>query len=161
MDVASKDERSQDQIPERLVLGDGLFEPVVEDLQDFDVGLGDGGDVDGLARQHRQIAHEPTAPVYGDHTRPLRVVILDDPDMPVQHDEQTAVAVPLAEQHGTLGQPLALPEPREQPDLLVGEPRVGAIRVGGLGQVREPGIRRTARRHSTTSSSPPARSNAR
>ena len=162
MDVASEDEGPQDQIAQRLILGDRLLEPVEGDLQDLDVGLGDGGDVDRLAGQHRQVTHEATRPVDGDHPRlPLGVVLLDNHDPAVQHDEQAAVAVPLAEQQGALGQPLPLAVPREQHDLVVGEPGIGAGGVGGLGQVRELELRRTARRHSTISSSPRARSSAR
>ena len=55
MDVASEDEGSQDQVSQRLILGDRLLEPVEGDLQDLDVGLGDCRDVDSLARQHRQV----------------------------------------------------------------------------------------------------------
>jgi hypothetical protein len=113
---------------------DRLLEPVVEHFEDLHVGLGDGGDVDRLAGQDRQITHEATPSVDGDHSRlSLSAVLLDNPDPAVQHDEQTAVAVPLGEQLGALGQRLPLAVLREQHDLLVGEPRIGAGGVGGLG----------------------------
>lgn len=162
MDVASEHEGSQDQISERLVLGDRLFEAVIENLEDLHVGLSDGGDVDRLAGQHRQVTHEAASPVDGDHSRlPSGTFLLHDPDLAVQDDEHAAVAVSRAEQRGALGQRLPLAVLREQQDLLVIEPGIGAGGVGGLGQVRHLELRRTVRRHSTISSSLPARSSAR
>ena len=95
MNGASDDEGSQDQISERLILGDRLLEPVVEHFEDFNVGLRDGGDVDRLAGQDRQVTHEATPAVDGEHSRlSLGAFLLDNPDPAVQHDEQAAVAVP-------------------------------------------------------------------
>jgi hypothetical protein len=72
--------------------------------------------------------------VDGKHSRlSLGAVLLDNLDLAVKHDEQAAVAIPLAEERGVLGQRLPLAVSREQHDLLVGEPRVGTDGVGGLG----------------------------
>jgi hypothetical protein len=134
VDVTSEDEGAQDQISECLVLGDRLLESVVDHFEDLHVGLGDGGDVDRLAGQDRQITHEATPPVDGEHSRlSLGAFLLDNVDPAVQDDEQSAVAVPRAEERGAPGQRLPLAVPREQHDLLVTEAGVGAGGVGGLG----------------------------
>ena len=105
--------------------------------------------------QQRQVAEKAARTVHPDEPGST-VCLLHNRRCTVEKDEEVAVPVPLAEQGSTLGQCLPLAEPAEQHQLLVGEPGVGTSHVRRLRLLGCQEIRRTARGHSTISSSLPA-----
>ena len=122
---------------------------------------GHGGHENRLSGQQRQVPQEPAGAVDGDQPR-LRCGLLDHGDLALQHHEEAAVRSPSQNSTVPCRHAPAVAVPRQRHELLVGESRVGAAEVGGLRLVGgNPQVRRTARRHSTTSSSPPVRSTGR
>ena len=133
---AADQEGTQDEIAQRLVVGDDLAQLVDghdEDLARLDH---DGGQEHRLAHEEVQLAEE--APRSVDHEQSLagRPVGVIDRDLALEDDVEVVAAVALLEQDvaGLDLAPLALG--LERGDLLLAQPRKGTVAIGGFGQRR-------------------------
>jgi hypothetical protein len=96
LERAAQDEGPQDEVSHRLVSGQEILEPFHANVENVGVGHGQCGHENRLSGQQRQVAQEPAGAVDGDQPG-LRCGLLDHGDFAVQHHEEAAVPVALAD----------------------------------------------------------------